>query len=200
MKRHLVKLDDDMIEIKQDAKGKLIAKKLSPEDLLEVHVIEGNVQEMLDNDFNKITNETLNEVRQEFKSNLKENVLKMLGFSSSWGRSGWEVDHCNGRDSVITQYITSRVKEEMRVGMDTLLKEDIEKMLVTVRKGLVQDFKEMFDREVRDNLRREAAEAAKAFMSDLLTKQITKVQKQALAKAESIFLTKQDLTIDSEDD
>jgi hypothetical protein len=200
MKRNLIQLDNEMLEIKRDAKGNLTVKRLTPEELVEVHVLEDSVATLLDNDFNKIANDTMEGLRKEFKASLRENILRVVGFTNNWGK--WEVDNCNGRNSLITEYIAQKIRQDIKGEFDSLLKEDIEKMLVPMRKQLAAEYKEVFARTVRESMRYQAQEAAKEFLTSLLTKEITKVQKQAIAKAEACFLAKkknEDADVDADE-
>jgi DNA-binding protein Fis len=196
-KRNLVQLDGELIEVKQDSKGKLTAQRLEAEDYVEVHCLEDSVEQMLNNNFNKIANDVLKEVQTGFRDKLRENVLRILGFSNSWDR--WEVDHCNDRHSVLTELISNRVKQDFKDCAETLLKKDIEKALVPLRKELVKEYHDEFRRVVKQDMRRQAQEAAQQFLTELLTKQVAKVQKDAIKQAEACFLTRQNQVVDLDD-
>ncbi len=53
----------------------------------------------------------------QMRKDADEIVAKMLGMNNSWG--GWEVDHCNGRMSNITNYVNKAAGAEV----DAFLKE-----------------------------------------------------------------------------
>ncbi len=183
--RTLIKLDDKIIEITQGKKG-LIAKELSEEDLCEVTLLDEGVEKLIENDINRLTNEAYSELTLGFKASLKENVLKIAGFSNGWGR--WEVDHCNGRSSIMTDYISSKVRSTITTELDKMLQPDIEKALEPIKSALIKEYKEEYSCAVRDQMRSQCENAAKAFVSSVMTKQIAKHQKKALEKAEETFL------------
>lgn len=185
--RTLVKLDNELIEITEGKKG-LEAKKLSTDTLVEVSLLDEGVEKLIENDIHKLANEAYSELQRNFKDTLKCNVLKVVGFDNRWSDRGWEVDHCNGRMSHLTEYMSSKVKSMFSEEFDKMLQPEIEKMLEPTKKALVKEFKEMFQRCVRDQLRSQAEMAAKNFLNDVMKKQITKFQRQAIEKAEVAFL------------
>jgi hypothetical protein len=104
---------------------------------------------MLDNpDF--ITNSKLakeiseisDDILNGFKSNLKNNVLKMLGFErdSRNGETEWKVDHCNSRQSEITNLI----KDQVVTAMSQLQLNNLDispDELATIKKETKKEFK-----------------------------------------------------------
>lgn len=185
--RTLVKLDDYVVEIKEKG-GKLVATKLDENDEFEVSMLQEGVEKMLENDVNKLANEAYAELQKSFKHTLKGNVLRIVGFDNHWNDQKWEVDHCNGRNSVLTEYISEKVKQLFRTEFDQLLQPEIDKMLVPAKAALVKDFKEHFNRAVKEHIRNRAQEAAKLFLVDVLGKEVKKLQKKAIAGAEEAFL------------
>jgi hypothetical protein len=187
--RTLVKLDDKIVEIVNGKKG-LQARALTDNDLLEVTLLDEGVDKFIENDINKLANEAYTELQKSFKDNLKKNVLKVIGFDKHWA-NGWEVDHCNGRQSLLTDFISGKVKQMFTEEFNKMLQPEIEAMLVPVRKQIAKEFKETFVREASRHMRAEAETAARAFMQDVLSKQMTKHQKKAIEKAELAFLGRQ---------
>jgi hypothetical protein len=189
--RTLVQLDDKLLEIKENTEGKLTAKALSTDDLVEVSLLDEGVQKMLENDVHKIANEAYNELKKDFKATLKQNVLKVVGFSNSWHSSGWEVDHCNGRNSELTTYLSDKVKEMFRTEFDALIQTEVAELVKPLKKELNSEFKEYFLREVQRQSREQATLAAKEFLANLMTREVAKYQKKAIEQAGTAFLGKQ---------
>jgi hypothetical protein len=185
--RTLVKLDNYLIEVKEGKDGKLSAKKLEDNDAFEASILEEGVEKMLENDVNKLANEAYEELQKSFKHTLKGNVLRIVGFDNRYDQK-WEVDHCNGRHSAITEYMSDRVKQLFRQEFDVLLQPEIEKMLIPTKAALVKEFREVFNRAVREQIRSQAQEAAKVFLIDVLGKEVKKFQKKAISGAEEAFL------------
>lgn len=184
--RTLIKLDDKIIEITQGAKG-LQAKELTADELVEVSLLDEGVEELIKNDINRLTNEAYAELKQNFKNTLKANVLKIAGFDDHWGH-GWEVDHCNGRQSMMTDYISRKVQQMITQEADKLLQPEIEALLKPAKKALAKDFEDNFKREVRNQIREAAAKSAAGFVKDIVSKSMNKFQKVAIKEAEVAFL------------
>jgi hypothetical protein len=185
--RTLVKLDDTIIEITEGKKG-FVAKRLSDDDLAEVTLLDEGVEKLIENDMNKLANETYAEIQEGFKAGLKENVLKVVGFDNRWSSRAWEVDHCNGRSSFITSYMSNKVQGMFREEFDKLLQPEIAKMIEPLKKAMVAEYKDVFTRTVRDSIREQAQVAAKDFLNGMIGSRIQKYQKQALAKAEQALM------------
>lgn len=199
--RTLIKLDDKIIEITQGKKG-LKARELSVDEIAEVTLLDEGTEKLLKNDINRITNEAYEELTQEFKNNLKSNILQIAGFrKDTWGHNSWEVDHCNGRSSMVTQYIASKVQQMITAEMDKLLTpEEIQGVIQGTKKGLLKEFAEKFRYAVREGLYKKSQEEAATFLKDVVGKQMKKFQKDAIEKAALAFLGRPSARDDDESD
>jgi hypothetical protein len=63
----------------------------------------------------------------------REVTLKLLGLDNRWGK--WEVDHCNGRSSPITQYLAAGAEEQVKAWVNEVVIE----VLTEERKKKIQD-------------------------------------------------------------
>lgn len=185
--RTLIKLDDEVIEITHGKNG-LEAKKITDQALLEVSLLDEGVEKFIENDINRLANEAYTELQVEFKENLKKNVMKVVGFDNRWGTNGWEVDHCNGRNSHLTEYISHKVKSMFTEEFDKMLQPEIEAVLKPVKKEMVREFKDYFTYEVKNQIRKAANDAASSFVKDVMDKQIKRHQRKALEVVEIAFL------------
>jgi hypothetical protein len=190
--RTLVKLDDTIIEIRDDEKG-LWAKKLTPDEVFEVSLLDEGVEKLIENDVNQLANDAYSELQESFKRTLKGNVLRIVGFEDRWDKwevnhDKWEVNHCNGRHSALTEYMSNKVQQMFSEEFDKLLQPDIEKMLKPMKKVMVTAFKDAFQQSVREQMRTQAQEAARSFLSDVMSKEVQKFQKQAIEKASTAFM------------
>jgi hypothetical protein len=72
---------------------------LSSEDELasnaaDLILLDFDPEDLTDNVYNNVMNETFQELAAEWKNNLKANVLKVLGFErDTWSKGEWKVDH-----------------------------------------------------------------------------------------------------------
>ena len=184
-KRTLVKLDDTVFEMGGGDKG-LESKKLDTDDLFEVSLLEQGLEKLLENDINKLANEVYSDIKDDFKTNLTTNTLKIVGFDNRYNR--WEVDHCNGRSSDLTEYMSHKVKLMFHEEYDKMLQPEIAKMLIPLKEQVLKEFKECFTNELRRNMRQSAQEAAKEFLHDAMKNQVEKFQDKVLARAQlSLF-------------
>lgn len=183
--RTLIKLDDKIVEIVKGKKG-LKARELTNDEMFEISVLDTPVENLIKNDLNTLANEAYGELQKTFKHDLKKNVLQIVGFSNSWDK--WEVDHCNGRSSVLTEYMSGKVKDMFRAEFEKMLQPEIEDILKPVKKAFLDEFKHAFKREVQGLIYNETREQAKKFISELAAKQIQKYQKEITKGVELSFL------------
>lgn len=181
----LIKLDDKIVEIVKGEKG-LKARELTNDEVFEISVLDQPIENLIKNDLNVLANEAYGELQNTFKHDLKKNVLKIVGFNHSWDK--WEVDHCNGRSSVLTEYMSSKVQQMFRAEFEKMLQPEIEKILKPVKKDILDEFKHAFVREARGHIYSETREQAKKFISELVAKQIQKHQKEITKGVELSFL------------
>lgn len=196
--RTLVKLDDKVLEIVQGKKG-LKAKYLTDDELAEVSLLDEGVESLIQNDINTITNQAYEELKNSFKHTLKNNVLKIVGFEDRWNNK-WEVDHCNGRTSLITEYMGAKVQQMFREEFDKLLQSEAEELLKTAKKAFVAEFASLFQREVKELARKESRLKAEAFVKELAAKEITKYQKTLIKGVELSFLGRSAKPEDGDED
>lgn len=198
--RTLVKLDNTYIEIKEGKNG-LIAKKLAEDDMVEVSLLDEGFDKLIENDVNKLANEAYTELQEEFKNNLKTSVLKVVGFNRDrWHDAKWEIDHCNGRQSAITELISDKIKQMFRDSFDALLQPEIEAMLKPLKATMLKEYREKFSYEVKNQMRSQAEAAAKQFVAGVMAKEVTKFQRKALEKAELAFMGRQAKPDESDED
>lgn len=101
-------------------------------------------------------------------------IWKLLGLEDRWGK--WEVDHCNGRSSPITQYLSSAVEPTVRDWVNQAVREVIETdgevMRTQVLGALRKEIEDRYKRELRNSavnaINTAAAEHGKAIAAKLL--------------------------------
>lgn len=195
--RTLIKLDDKVVEIVEGKKG-LKAKYLTDQEVFDVNVFEAPVEELVQNDINRITNEAYKELQESFKATLKTNVLKIVGFDNRW-HNNWEVDHCNGRNSLLTDFMSEKVKAMFYEEFNKMTENDIQKSLEPVKKIFIAEFIKVFEHEVRSQARDAAYNEVQAFVKQLATQQVQKYQKDLIRGVELSFLGRTAKPEDSED-
>lgn len=87
------------------------------------------------------------------KQRLEESVAKVLGFTNSWGDRDWNVDHTNGRTSVVSNYVAERAREVVhKVAKSVITEKVIRKVMKECRDALLKDAKEQAMREYKQAL------------------------------------------------
>jgi cobalamin biosynthesis Mg chelatase CobN len=95
----------------------------------------------------------MTETVRDMKKDMTEIMAKMMGFNNHWGR--WEVDHCNGRRSVISDVIEDKTRAVVTDWINENLTADLtKKILDKQRAELVKDFTEGVHRGARSQLYR----------------------------------------------
>jgi hypothetical protein len=109
-------------------------------------------------------------VREMMERHAEDIIAKVAGFDNSWGR--WEVDHCNGRMSQVTRFVS----EAARTGFESWLKEQaggsLPALTAAQKKALRTDFVRERDDYARTAIRqlaqRTGAEIAEGMVTDVL--------------------------------
>lgn len=88
------------------------------------------------------------EIVSDLNAQKRAVTLRLLGLEDRWGK--WEVDHCNGRESPITQYLASESKETIKAWVN----EAVQEVLTTQLKSkIMKDAKAAIKKEVEKQVR-----------------------------------------------
>ena len=115
------------------------------------------------------------EIIAELTKERRTLALKMLGFDDRWGKL--EVDHCNSRTSVASEFIKSQVGPAVERWADECLRPMLEERGraklhdAAVMKAVMKDFDNQFMYAARRQMEHLAAQAGKEF-ADALANQI----------------------------
>jgi hypothetical protein len=97
-------------------------------------------------------------------------MLKVLGFEESYG--AWRVDHCNGRNSVVSQHISKCAKDATERWLEGQLCDDLPDLEAETVKEVTYDYIHCFRRYMRDEVTKlaqlHATEAAKKLVDRLI--------------------------------
>lgn len=90
------------------------------------------------------------EIVKDLNKQKREVTLRLLGLDSRYRE--WEVDHCNGRESLITQYLAEQSKETIRAWVNEAVQEvlttELKSKIMTAAKGAL---KKEIEQQVRNN-------------------------------------------------
>ena len=115
------------------------------------------------------------EIIAELTKERRTLALKMLGFDDRWGKL--EVDRCNSRTSVASEFIKSQVGPAVERWVDECLRPMLEERGraklhdAAVMKAVTKDFDDQFMYAARQQMEHLAAQAGKEF-ADALANQI----------------------------
>ncbi len=111
------------------------------------------------------------EIVSELTKERRTLALKMLGFDDRWGEL--EVDHCNNRASVASEFVKSNVGPAIQKWTDECLRPAIEARgrdklnNAAVMKAIMKDFDQQFIRAARKQMELLASEAGEEFANAL---------------------------------
>ena len=111
------------------------------------------------------------EIIAELTKERRTLALKMLGFDDRWGKL--EVDHCNNRASVASEFVKANVGPAVQKWTEECLRPAIEARSrdklnsPAVMKAIMEDFEQQFMYAAREQMGHLAAEAGKEFATAL---------------------------------
>jgi hypothetical protein len=115
---------------------------------------------MISNDQKEMMKKVMDESMAKFIKQMPEMihrnasgaVAEMFGFENgNWGK--WKIDHCNGRNSTISDWIGAEAKR--------IFKEECEKIITKkLIKSIIKDAKQEIEREISRKLRYEISNTA----------------------------------------
>lgn len=111
------------------------------------------------------------EIISELTKERRTLALKMLGFDDRWGKL--EVDHCNNRTSVASEFVKANVGPAIQKWTDECLRPAIEARgcdklnNAAVMNAVTKDFDQKFMYAAREQMVRLASEAGKEFANAL---------------------------------
>lgn len=193
----LVKIDDTLFIVSETKEKQL--QPLSEVEAFEAQVLEEDFEKRLQNEVHNVTNQAFDELKVEIKKNIKNIVLCSIGFENRW-KDSWEVDHCNGRSSLVTGLITQKVQDILRKEMERLVEKHQKSLVKTFESTFIKEFKQVFAYEASKQVREIASSSAVEFAADLFREQTKKHQKEAILTVKAAFLGRslKDLKIEDE--
>lgn len=103
------------------------------------------------------------EIVTDMRKHQQDLVMRVIGMENRYGK--WEVDHCNGRMSNITEFVNTTCKQMLEEELRAMLKEEIEDLRSKVRpavtKAIAAELKSKWNRSIEDS--------AKSVVSELVS-------------------------------
>lgn len=170
MKKSYVQLGDNFFKVVIGDRGPFLTAVSAEEAMTQQmeDIMISDEQEISTSMFQSVIDNARASLAKTLETNLKETVMRSMGFEKdSWG-NGWKVDHCNGRMSVVSDLISKEVKERLlnvEFGKDfTLTDQEKKQMQDDMRK----DFMESYRRKMREIIWSDAQKLAEKHASDYI--------------------------------
>ena len=123
------------------------------------------------------------EMLRELKERQGDVVWKLLGLDNRWGK--WEVDHCNGRTSPITNYLTEAtrgvVESWINEAVTEVLTENGEKLRALAKKAVQKEVRENLERRIQRHAYEVMDKRAAAIASEIVEQAMSEVRAEAVA-------------------
>ena len=118
------------------------------------------IEEIID----KAVTDFIKELPRKIESKLESMVFQALGFTDQWG-SKVEIDHCNGREPLVSQWINDRSKQvchDVISGFNFVPSE-------TAIKALKKEYAEKLQHAITHNMEDTARTAAEAVLKNIVS-------------------------------
>lgn len=98
--------------------------------------------------------EFLKNIDTLIEDRLEASVRAILGFSKkSWGDDSWEVDHCNGRISSVSEIINSEAQDAVKTCVEKVITPElVEDAFKACHGAVVREFRERFQRNLKNRV------------------------------------------------
>lgn len=109
------------------------------------------------------------EIIRDLEVQKREVTMKLLGLDNRWGK--WEVDHCNGRTSPITEYLASEGCDLIKAWVNEAVKEVFttaykDRFMKDCKSALLRDLKNISGYKIREYTESTVSEIRMALMED----------------------------------
>lgn len=120
----------------------------------------------------------LGAVTKRLQEHRDEMIWNLLGLSEKWGK--WEVDHCNGRNSPITQYLTAEVGDQVRefvrgIAQEVLTEPVKAKIRAAVEAELRKEYKYYYRRDYEQYVRERISTGLQAAAQECADRLISEI-------------------------
>ncbi len=191
MSKKYISVGDRFATVIIDENGNIVVKEVKAEEALAATVediVLSDAEEFNVTILQEVVDSARTSLKQTLEKNLKGTTLKLLGFSQSWSAEDrWEVDHCNGRISILSEMLSEEVKDRI---FNIDIKKDwsglTDKEVKELQSATHRDFKEAYNRKVRDLVYKEAGalatEHVNAVMKECLQDKVKTIAEHLLSQ------------------
>jgi|AACY02.16.fsa_nt_gi hypothetical protein len=127
------------------------------------------------------------------KGSVRNIVFAAIGCEHSFGKV--KVDHCNGRNPMIAQFIDESAKRVAKREIDNILTDEfVSEMMQELRDPVIEEFRERVRRAFRMSMEskiEEAVEAEATKAVDVIRKQVIMIEAEQLMSAQNMTKTQE---------
>ena len=126
-----------------------------------------------------VADQVVESIVADLNKQKRDVTLRLLGLENKWGDK-WEVDHCNGRESQITKYLTAGATGVIKAWVNDAVKEVLTTELQT---KVMRDAKSAIKKELDDLVRNTTSgyyfkQRAEPMFNDLMQKAADEVREE----------------------
>lgn len=110
------------------------------------------------------------DIIQNIEKTRAQVVWKILGMDNRWGK--WEIDHCNGRTSPLSEFLTEQIREPLQEWLAEAAREVFEEERATAKMKLKQAVKQ----EIKTRLSRANYEEVQRIVANFVHEIVEEVK------------------------
>lgn len=156
-----------------------------------------NPEEFKEN-LEKVVDESLAQAIKDVPSLIQKSIRSIvfaaIGCTNKWG-DRVEVDHCNGREPIVSQFISESAKKVAKREIDNILTEEfVSEMVQELRDPIIKEFKATLARSFREAIQDKIGEAVEAEATktiDVIKKQVIVIEAEQLMSAQKMTKTQE---------
>lgn len=118
----------------------------------------------------RTTTQQIEKIDTTVETMIKNAIGSLLGISTSWGRA--EIDHCNGRNSILTQVIEDKARKQVEKLVMSFKFDENDKEIMEAFK---REFKEQLRRKISWYAENEAKRVAGIMIQKFTDKELQKL-------------------------
>lgn len=171
---------------------------LNDDEMFEVSVLGNDLTAKLNNEVNQIVQETYDDLRKQLRGDIKRIVLNTLGFDNRYGHR-WEVDHCNGRMSVVTELITDEARKVLQEEMSAFIHNAKDEILEEIRPTIAKEFKTRIRNNVSVTISGIAMNETTQFVTEVIREELEGMKEKIAAEIKNkLFAPKPSVDLEGE--
>jgi len=161
MSEIILKNGDEEVVFSKDDKGKF--RQMPIDQILEKTLITGeNVNNSV---LGVLIQESMDELKNDIKRSIRVVMLQAIGFQKDSFGGHFTVDHCNGRMSAISDYLSQYTKDFVKKEIENYIKENESNIKGILHKGLAKEIEQELHRNTYGTVKHHLQQMAQEVIS-----------------------------------